>query len=75
MYSKSIVRDTLQHIDEMLHTLIEGTKNVETLDDLMKTPDGILQLNGVCMCYYGKLARTVLIGESGGNADDLLNTN
>jgi uncharacterized protein with HEPN domain len=50
MYNKALVLDILQHIDEMLHTLIKGTEDIAKLGDLLETADGMLRLNGICMC-------------------------
>ena len=40
----------LQQVEDMLNTLVSGIKNVSKLDDLLTSPEGVLQLNGICMC-------------------------
>jgi len=50
MYNKTLVLDILRHIDDILCTLTEGTKDILKLDVLPETADGMLQLNGICMC-------------------------
>jgi len=50
MYDKTLIIDMLQQVEDMLNTLVSGIKNVSKLDDLLTSPEGVLQLNGICMC-------------------------
>ena len=50
MYDKSLITDIFQHIDDILHTLTEATKDITNLYTLPESADGTLRLNGICMC-------------------------
>ena len=50
MYDKTLVLDILQHIDDILHTLTEAISDISSLYTLPETADGMLRLNGICMC-------------------------
>jgi len=50
MYDDALILDILRHIDDILNTLIDGTKDIPELDTLPKSADGVLRLNGICMC-------------------------
>ena len=50
MYDKELTLDILRHIDDVLYTLTEGTKDISKLDILPETANGTLRLNGICMC-------------------------
>jgi uncharacterized protein with HEPN domain len=49
MYDKVLVSEALQHIKEALCVLIDGTTDVEDIDELLKSAGGMLRLNGICM--------------------------
>ena len=49
MYDKIIVRDTLQKIQIATQTIIERALEVDNLNDLPKSPDGMLRLDALCM--------------------------
>ena len=44
MYDKTLLLDRFQHVDDILHTLIESTIDISSLDTLLKTADGMLRL-------------------------------
>ena len=50
MYDKTLVLDIFQRIDDILFTLSEATKDIPKLQILPETADGMLRLNGICMC-------------------------
>jgi len=50
MYDKTLVLDILQHVDDILQTLTEAVSDISSLYTLPKTADGMLRLNGICMC-------------------------
>jgi len=50
MYNKTLALDILRHIDDILYTLTEGTKDIPSLDILPESASGVLRLNGICMC-------------------------
>ncbi|MDR3261431.1 MAG: DUF86 domain-containing protein [Tannerella sp.] len=56
MYDRTLTLETLQHIEETLCMLIEGTATIGQVDELLASPDGILRLNGICMilCVVGE---------------------
>jgi uncharacterized protein with HEPN domain len=49
MYDKILLIERFQQIKEQLDTLIKGTEKIVDLDSLPMTPEGMLQLNGICM--------------------------
>ena len=50
MYDKALVLNILRHIGDILYTLTEGTKDIPSLDILPESANGVLRLNGICMC-------------------------
>jgi uncharacterized protein with HEPN domain len=49
MYDKLLIFEELQNIEEMLHPLLEGTADIEKVNDLLVSPEGVLRLRGICM--------------------------
>jgi uncharacterized protein with HEPN domain len=49
MYDKTLILETLQEIERMLCMLIEGTEDVNKVDELLISSGGMLKLNGICM--------------------------
>ncbi|GHT83166.1 DUF86 domain-containing protein [Bacteroidia bacterium] len=52
MYDKTLVLETLQHIEDVLCVLIDGTADITDIDELSKSADGMLRLNGICMGLF-----------------------
>jgi uncharacterized protein with HEPN domain len=50
MYDKKLVFETLQQIEEVIHRLMDGTKSIDSVNELLTSSDGMLRLNGICMC-------------------------
>jgi len=49
MYDKILLIERFRQIEEQLDTLIKATENIVDLNDLPVSPEGMLQLNGICM--------------------------
>jgi len=56
MHDKSLVIETLEQLERTIENLLESTSNIEDINELPKTADGTLRLNGICMCF-------IIIGE------------
>jgi uncharacterized protein with HEPN domain len=56
MYDKSLIIETLEQIEQVIENLLEGTKNIADINELLKSADGMLRLNGICMSF-------IIIGE------------
>ena len=50
MYDKTLLVERFQQIEEQLDTLIKGTEKIADLNYLLTYPEGVLQINGICMC-------------------------
>jgi uncharacterized protein with HEPN domain len=50
MYDKTLLVERFQQIEEQLDTLIKATEKIVDLNYLLTYPEGILQINGICMC-------------------------
>ncbi|MDR0516973.1 MAG: hypothetical protein LBH25_08015 [Fibromonadaceae bacterium] len=49
MPDKTIVADKLQKMEEALQLLIDGTANINSVDELLVNAEGMLKLKGICM--------------------------
>jgi len=49
MPDKTIVADKLQKIEESLQQLIDGTANINSVEELLANTEGMLKLKGICM--------------------------
>ena len=56
MYNKAQIIETLEHLKQIVENLLESTSNILEIDKLPKSADGMLRLNGICMCF-------IVIGE------------
>jgi uncharacterized protein with HEPN domain len=56
MYNKTLITETLEQIETVIDNLLESTDNILDINDLSKSADGILRLNGICMSF-------IIIGE------------
>jgi len=56
MYNKTLITETLEQIETVIDNLLESTHNILDINDLSKSADGILRLNGICMSF-------IIIGE------------
>ena len=50
MYDKTLLVERFQQIEEQLDTLIKATEKIVDLNHLLTYPEGVLQINGICMC-------------------------
>ncbi|MDR2970633.1 MAG: DUF86 domain-containing protein [Bacteroidales bacterium] len=56
MRDKILIIESLEQIEKVIENLLESTSNIQDIWELPKTADGILRLNGICMCF-------IVIGE------------
>jgi len=49
MYDKVLLIERFRQIEEQLDTLLKATENIVDLNILPMSPNGMLQLNGICM--------------------------
>ena len=56
MRDKTLVIESLEQLEQVIENLLESTSNIHDIDKLPNTADGILRLNGICMCF-------IIIGE------------
>lgn len=62
MPDKTRVFESLERIEETLRLLLEGSATIQTLDELLATPEGMLKLRGICMSLF-------VVGEEVKNLD------
>jgi uncharacterized protein with HEPN domain len=56
MYDNSLIIEILEKLEQIIENLIESTSNIHNIDELQKSADGMLRLNGICMSF-------IIIGE------------
>ena len=56
MCDNVLITETLEQLERVLENLLESTSNIHDIHELPKSPDGMLRLNGICMCF-------IVIGE------------
>ena len=56
MYDKTLVIESLTQLGQVIEDLLESTSNILDFNELPASPDGMLRLNGICMCF-------IVIGE------------
>ena len=56
MHDKTLILETLEQVEKVIETLLEGTSNISDINELLTSSDGMLRLNGICMCF-------IVIGE------------
>ena len=56
MRDKTLIIESLEQLEEVIENLLESTANIQNIDELSMSADGILRLNGICMCF-------IIIGE------------
>jgi uncharacterized protein with HEPN domain len=56
MYDKTLIIEILEQLEQVVENLIESTSNILDINELPKSPDGMLRLNGICMGF-------IIIGE------------
>jgi len=66
MLDKELTRNTLQQIKVLVNTICERTENINSIDDFMCSPNGMLLLDAVCM-------NLIAIGEAVKNLDKVSN--
>jgi len=49
MPDKTIIADKLQKMEETLQLLIDGTANINSVEELLANAEGMLKLKGICM--------------------------
>ncbi|HHV84620.1 MAG TPA: DUF86 domain-containing protein [Petrimonas sp.] len=56
MYERILTIETLEQIETTVENLLKSTVHIEETDELTKSADGMLRLNGICMSF-------IIIGE------------
>jgi uncharacterized protein with HEPN domain len=56
MYSKLLVIEALEKVEQVIETLLESTAPIADIKELPNSADGVLRLNGICMSF-------IIIGE------------
>ena len=56
MYDKTLIIETIDQLEQLIENLLESTSTISDISQLPTTPDGMLRLNGICMCF-------IVIGE------------
>jgi uncharacterized protein with HEPN domain len=56
MRDRVMVIEILEQIEQVIENLLESTANVSDINELLKSADGLLRLNGICMSF-------IIIGE------------
>jgi uncharacterized protein with HEPN domain len=56
MHDKTLIIEIIEQLEQLIENLIESTSAISDINQLPKTPDGMLRLNGICMCF-------IVIGE------------
>ena len=49
MFDKELVSDSLQNIENALELIISRTSMIQTPNDFLCSPDGMLRLDAICM--------------------------
>lgn len=56
MHDRILTIETLEQIETTLENLLKSTASIKDLEELTKSADGMLRLNGICMSF-------IIIGE------------
>ena len=56
MRDKALIIETLEQVEQVIENLLESTAELSDINELPKSPDGMLRLNGICMSF-------IIIGE------------
>jgi len=56
MRDKTLIIETLEQVEQVIENLLESTAGLSDINELLKSADGMLRLNGICMCF-------IVIGE------------
>jgi len=56
MRDRTLIIETLEQLEHTIENLIDGTSNILNIYELPNSADGMLRLNGICMCF-------IVIGE------------
>jgi len=56
MYDNTLIIETIEQLEKLIEDLLESTSAISDFNQLPATPDGMLRLNGIYMCF-------IVIGE------------
>jgi uncharacterized protein with HEPN domain len=56
MRDKELIIEMLEQLEQVIENLLESTSNIHKINELPKSADGMLRLNGIYMCF-------IIIGE------------
>jgi len=51
MRDKPLVIESLNQLEQVIENLLESTSAMQDMSALPKSADGMLRLNGICMCF------------------------
>jgi uncharacterized protein with HEPN domain len=51
MHDKTLILESLEQLEELLESLLEATASITDVNELLKSADGMLRLNGICMNF------------------------
>jgi uncharacterized protein with HEPN domain len=52
MYNKTLILSIIENINTTLENILEWTKNIQSVDDFLKSDSGMILLNAVCMKLF-----------------------
>jgi len=56
MRDNILIIESLEKLEQVIEDLLESTSNISDVRELPTSADGLLRLNGICMCF-------IIIGE------------
>jgi len=56
MRDKTLIIESLEQLEQAIRDLLKSTSEIQNIDELPKSADGMLRLNGICMYF-------IIIGE------------
>jgi len=56
MRDRTLIIEALEQLEQVIENLLESTSNISDINELPKSADGMLRLNGICMCF-------IIVGE------------
>jgi uncharacterized protein with HEPN domain len=56
MHDKILIIESLEQLEQTIQNLLDATSSLQNIEELPKSPNGMLVLNGICMSF-------IVIGE------------
>jgi len=51
MQSRTLIIEAMEKVEQVIENLLESTSQLSDINELLKSADGMLRLNGICMCF------------------------